>query len=223
MRIDLDMPISCTDGAFGELADIVIDPLARRLTHLVVVPSEGHEQARLIALAGEPVTAGPDGIALATTIAQLRESASVQESALLRPGELPAAGEDWDVGIQEMYDISDFGGIGPGVMGAGMTMEYDQHVAVTYHRIPKGSVEIRRASMVLSSDGHYLGHVVGIAIDEDRAITQLVIEHGHLWGKRIVEIPGSGIERFEIDELELTLTGDEVGALPSTAAHHWWS
>jgi sporulation protein YlmC with PRC-barrel domain len=78
--------------------------------------------------------------------------------------------------------------------------------------------------MVLSSDGHYLGHVVGIVVDDDdRTITQLVIEHGHLWGKRIVEIPGAAIARFEIDEFGLGLTSDEVGALPSTAAHHWWS
>ena len=136
----------------------------------MVVPSEGHEQARLIALAGEPVTAGPDGLALATTIAQLRESASVQESALLRPGELPAAGEDSDVEIQEMYDLSDFGGIGPGEMAPD-----DDGVRPARRRdLPPHPEGLRRAPprrLVLSSTGNYLGHVVGIAIDEDRAIS----------------------------------------------------
>ncbi len=52
-----------------------------------------------------------------------------------------------------------------------------------------------------SSDGHHLGHVVGFVIDDDETITQLILEHGHLWGKRMVAIPGSAIDRFENDEL----------------------
>ena len=57
-------------------------------------------------------------------------------------------------------------------------------------------------------------------MDEDR-ITGLVLEHGHLWGKRMVSIPGAAIDRFEIDELVLALSGDEVGALKPLPGHHW--
>ena len=37
----------------------------------------------------------------------------------------------------------------------------------------------------------------------------------------MVPIPGSAIDRFEIDELVLTLSGDEVGALKPLPGHHW--
>jgi sporulation protein YlmC with PRC-barrel domain len=38
MRLELGTPVRCTDDAFGELGDVVIDPIGKRLTHLVVRP-----------------------------------------------------------------------------------------------------------------------------------------------------------------------------------------
>lgn len=223
MRVDLDIPVSCVDGDFGVLTDVVIDPGTRRLTHAVVQPHDRQERARLSLIAGARCGEGAEGISLACTVAAITESDPIQESAYVRPGELPAAGPDWDVGIQDMFPLSDYSSLGPEVMGSAMTLEYDQHVALVYHRVPKGEVEIRRASAVTSSDGHHLGHVVGFVIDDDETITQLILEHGHLWGKRMVAIPGSAIDRFENDELILNLTGDGVGALKELPAHRWWS
>lgn len=223
MRIDLDIPVSCVDGALGELADVIIDPGTRRLTHVVVQPHDSRERARLAPISGAGGGDGPEGVTLGCTIATVIQSEPIQESAYVRIGELIVGGSDWDVGIQEMYSLSDYGSLGPEIMGSGMAMEYDQHVAVNYHRVPKGDVEIRRASQVTSSDSQHLGHVVGFIIDDDEQITQLVLEHGHLWGKRMVAIPGSAIERFETDELALSMSGDEVGALQPLPAHHWWS
>ena len=73
--------------------------------------------------------------------------------------------------------------------------EYDPHVTVTYDRIPKGEVEIRRASEVASADGHQLGKVDGFLVDDDDAITHFVLERGHLWGRREVTIPINAVER----------------------------
>ena len=38
----------CSDGAVGVLSDIVLEPLSRRVTHLVVRPHEPLAQARLV-------------------------------------------------------------------------------------------------------------------------------------------------------------------------------
>ena len=225
MRIDLDMPVSCVDGAFGELTDVIIDPGSRRLTHLVVAPHDERHRARLVptqsARAGDAVRPAGDGLALDCTVAAICDSEPIQESAYVRIGELIEPGQDWDVGIQDAYPLSDATGLGPEMLGSGMALEYDQHVGVNYHRIPKGGVEIRRASAVTSADGHHAGHVVGFVIDDDDLITEFILEHGHLWGKRMVPVPGSAIDRFEIDELVLTLSGDEVGALKPLPGHHW--
>ena len=48
MRLEIGNRVRCTDGVYGELADIVIDPLEKRVAHLVVQP-EGMGEARLVA------------------------------------------------------------------------------------------------------------------------------------------------------------------------------
>ena len=48
MRLELGSPVNCTDGPFGKLADIVVDPTKRRVTQLVVEPHDDHGKARLV-------------------------------------------------------------------------------------------------------------------------------------------------------------------------------
>ena len=223
MRLDLDMPVHCVDSEFGELADVVIDPSGRRVTHLVVQPQDRHDHARLVPIEAADGGDGSGGISLESTAAEISKLEPIQRSAYLRRGESPSANSGWDVGIQEATALPEYGSLGPQDLGAGMTLDYDQHVAVSYHRVPKGCVEIRRASPVNSSDGHHLGHVVGFVVDDHEQITQLVLEHGHLWGKRTVAIPSGAIVRLETDEVVLSLSSDEVGKLKSLPAHRWRS
>jgi hypothetical protein len=41
-----------------------------------------------------------------------------------------------------------------------------------------------------------------------------VLERGHLWGRREVTIPIGAVARVETDAIDLSLTADEVSALP---------
>jgi hypothetical protein len=40
--------VSCRDGVCGEVTRIVVDPVARALTHLVVEPKQGRGAGRLV-------------------------------------------------------------------------------------------------------------------------------------------------------------------------------
>ena len=213
MRIDLDNPVHCVDGACGELADVVIDPNTHRLTHFVVQPKHGPGLARLVPVEGVQDHLGSPGVWLRWTMEDVTRCDAIEESALLEPGETAPANSDWDLGIQDMYPLPEDGGLGTQALGAGMGTGYDQPVALRYHRIPKGEVEIRRESPVTSSDGHHVGHVVGFVIDDDERIAHLILEHGHLWGKRQLAIPGTAIQLLETDAVTLTLSSDEVGEL----------
>jgi hypothetical protein len=42
MRLALGSAVRCADGEAGVLADLVVDPRARRVTHLVVEPRHRH-------------------------------------------------------------------------------------------------------------------------------------------------------------------------------------
>ena len=217
MRLDLGSPVRCTDGAFGELSDVVIDPKTRRVTHLVVQPHHHDEQARLVAVDRAQAGDSSDAtISLGCTIAEMSAFELVRESAYLRLGEVPVEDPDWDVGIEDPLALPPPTGMG--TFGAG-GVDIDPHVMLSYDRIPMGEVEIRRASSVTSADGHHLGHVDGFVLDGEQQIAHLVLEHGHLWGRREVVIPASAVDRVETDEVTLTLSKDEVGALPSTRVH----
>ena len=48
MRLELGAPVRCTNEELGELADVVIDPVRKRVTHLVVQPRHEHGLARLV-------------------------------------------------------------------------------------------------------------------------------------------------------------------------------
>ena len=88
-------------------------------------------------------------------------------------------------------------------------------VAMYYDRVPKGKVEVRRASAVISADGHSLGEVDGFVVDADEHITHFVLERGHFLGRKEVTIPIGAVARVESDAVHVALSKDEVGALPT--------
>ena len=135
----------------------------------------------------------------------------------LRLGEFPVEDARWDVGITEMLALPFYDSIDS---GAGVA-EFDGGVTVRYDRVPKGEVEIRRASGVTSADGHHLGHVDGFVVDGEQHVGHVVLEHGHLWGKREVAIPIAAVARVENDSVVLSLSKDEVGALESVRVRRW--
>jgi hypothetical protein len=153
---------------------------------------------------------------LVCAVAEMRQFELVRESAYVRLGEVPVEDPDWDVGIEEPLALASPTGMDPFGVGA---IDVDPHVMLSYDRIPIGAVEIRRASSVTSADGHHLGHVDGFVLDSEQQIAHLVLERGHLWGRREVVIPASAVARVETDEVVLTLSKDEVGALPSARVH----
>jgi sporulation protein YlmC with PRC-barrel domain len=212
MRLEIGNRVRCTDGVYGELADIVIDPLEKRVTHLVVQPERGEGEARLVPI---ELAKGRDDeqreIELECTLDEAQGFESVHVSAYLRLGELPVEDPDWDVGVQDFLAMPYYPGLDVGASPGGL----DSHVTMYYDRVPKGEVEVRRASAVISADGHSLGEVDGFVVDADEHITHLVLERGHLWGRKEVTIPIGAVARVESDAVHVALSKDEVGALPA--------
>ena len=213
MRLELGSPVHCTDGPFGEVADVVVDPTKRRLTHLVVEPHNDQGPARLVPIDLVTAQEGP-AVSLRCTLEEARRLEPVREFAYLRLGEAPKVDPGWDIGIESVL-AQPYYGYGPDYGYGTGPIDPDPHVSTTYDRIPKGEVEIRRASEVTSADGHHVGHVDGFLVDSEDAITHFVLERGHLWGKREVTIPMGAVARVETDAVTLTITKDEV------PVHRW--
>ena len=215
MRLDLGCPVHCSDGSAGKLADIVIDPATRGVTHLIVEPHHRHDLARLVPLnLAHAAPAETGGLSLDCTIAELGQLEPVRTLAYLRLGERPADDPGSDIGIEDVSVPSDYQTFGLEGMGAGIEpLDFDPHVTLSYDRIPKGSVELRRESAVVSTEGAHLGHVIGLVLDPGGQIAHLVLEHGHLWGKRDVVIPIAAVTQIQTDEVMIGMSSDEVGKL----------
>ena len=214
-RLDLGSPVHCSDAQFGELADVVIDPTTRCVTHLVVRPHNRPDDARIVPVGWASQEHSDAAITLSASVADVNRLDRLHETAYLRLGEFPVDDPAWDVGVEDMLGLPYFQGI------EAQPIESDPHVMFGYDRVPKGEVEIRRASAVRAADGPDLGHVDGFVVDAGGHISHVVLERGHLWGHREVAIPIGAVERVETDAVVLRLSKHEVGALPSQRVHRW--
>jgi hypothetical protein len=216
VRLQLGAPVRCTDGPFGSLADVVIDPIQKRLTHLVVEPDGSPGLTRLVPI--DLATGGEDGggISLGCTAEDADGFTTVHESAYLRMDSVPTGDPDWDIGVQDVLAMPYYPATGLDIAPGG----FDSPIEMTYDRVPKGEVEIRRASAVVSADGDDLGRVEAFVVDGDE-ITDFVLERGHLWGKRDVTIPIGAVAKVETDAVTLSLSRHEVGELPARRVHRF--
>jgi sporulation protein YlmC with PRC-barrel domain len=210
MQLRLEEHVHTADGVSGTLADVVIDPAKRTVTHVVVRAGEPDPTARLVPL--QLVTGGDkpgDAVSLTCTAEEFARLESVQGYAYLPVDERPAPDSQWDVGVEDVVMMPSYQGADLGVY----TAEIDPNVGVTYDRVPKGEVEIRHSSVVASSDGHEVGTVYAIVADGG-AITDVVVEKGHLWWKRVVSVPAASVATLETNAIGLGVTKGEFSKLP---------
>jgi sporulation protein YlmC with PRC-barrel domain len=207
--------VSCRDGACGELRRVVIDPVARALTHLVVEPKHGSAKGHLVPV--DLVASASGRITLTCTTSEFDKLDEAEETEFL-PGGDGRFGYGQDQVISWPYfgmggGLVAAGGLG-GAAYAGTTGNRGPsgHM-VTNVVVPGGEVLVRRGEPVHATDGA-IGKVKGLVIHPgDHCVTHVLLDEGHLWGQKRVAIPISAVKDVE-DGVRLNLTKDEVRDLP---------
>ena len=200
------------DGECGELNRVVVDPVARAVTHLVVQPKSRWDTARLVPI--ELADSAVNDIQLRCSTAEFEALDVAEETRFL------SEAEQLGYGAGETYAWPYYGlgmamgaGMGGGMAGTPRT--------VTYDRVPIDEVEVRRGECVHASDGD-IGRLHGLVIDPaDHHVTHVLLGEGHLWGKKEIAIPISAVTGVAADGVHLKLTRDQVRDLPpvDVAAH----
>ena len=197
---------SCTDGVCGKVTRVVVDPVARAVTHLVIEPKHRYYPARLVPLDLIDATTGE--VRIRCTLADFEELEAAEETQFL-PGTPGYPGYDPE---QVLY--MPYYGTGMGMAGA-----YACPVPVTYDAVPLDEVEVRRGEHVHATDGH-IGKVQGLVIDPDsHHVTHVLLQEGHLWGRKEVAIPISAVAGVD-DGIRLNITKQQVQDLPPVDIHH---
>ena len=195
---------SCTDGACGEVTCVVVDPLARAVTHLVVEPKHRHGAARLVPLDLVDATTGE--IRLGCSLAEFEELDPAEETRFL-PGTPGYPDYDPDQMLVMPY------------YNMGMAAAYAGPITVTYDTVPLDEVEVRRGDHVHATDGH-IGRVHGLVIDRDsHHVTHVLLQEGHVWGRKEVAIPIGAVTGVD-DGIRLNITKQQVRDLPPVDIHH---
>ena len=196
---------SCTDGVCGEVTRVVVDPVARAVTHLVVEPKHRHGPGRLVPLDLVDATTGE--IRLRCSMAQFEKLDPAEETRFL-PGTPGYPGYD-----PEQVLSSPYYGMGIGIEGGYVPQ------TVTYDTVPLDEVEVRRGEHVHATDGH-IGRVQGLVIDPgSHHVTHVLLQEGHLWGRKDVAIPISAVTGVD-DGIRLSITKQQVQDLPPVDIDH---
>jgi sporulation protein YlmC with PRC-barrel domain len=205
VEYDIGAAVSCSDGPLGELVRVVLDPVARTITHLIVEPTHRQGQERLVAIA--LVDASAQEISLRCSAREFDELGYAEETHFFADG-----GEDLGYGNGEVF-VWPYYGLGAEIGGG---MPHGPRAYFT-SRVPAGEVEVRRGEQVHASDGD-VGRVQGLVIDpSDHHVTHVLLQEGHLWGKKDVAIPIGSVTTVNAEGVHLNLRCDEVKELPPIA------
>jgi sporulation protein YlmC with PRC-barrel domain len=196
---------SCSDGPCGELTRLIVDPETQAVTHLVIGPKHRGER-RLVPIDLVDDTAGK--IKIRRTKAEFDKLDPAEDEDLL-PGD-PGA---------PLYnpDMAQFGGR-RGLALASLRLNDGGRIG-THDTVPLGKVDVRRGEPVFATDGE-IGKIQGLVIDPgSRHVTHVLLEEGHLWGRKEVAIPIGSVTRVG-DIIRLTIDKQQVQDLPPADVDH---
>ena len=193
-QITLGVGTRCSDGPCGTVIRVVVDPVARTVTHVVVEPKHREGFGRLVPL--DLVEARADEVTLGCTTEQFEKLEMAEETTFLPndPSYL-ASGEVYAVPL----------------LGVGTP---NVPPPITTDVLPLGEVGVRRNEQVHATDGE-IGHVQGLVVEPaHHHVTHVLLQEGHLWGRKEVAIPIGAVTTIA-DGIRLNMTKQEVQDLPA--------
>ena len=206
----------CSDGVCGHLSRIIVNPVAREVTHLVVDQKHRHGSGRLVPVDLADATTGQ--IQLGCTLAEFRALRPAQETEVVpdldptgphntrsypRAGILPLAGGA--LGMPGGAETRR--GPAPG------RPEAPEEVTVDF--VPSGEVEIRHETTVCATDGE-IGQVQGLVVEAGgHFVTHVLLQQGHMLGRKEVAVPIGAVTRIGTLLIRLSLTKRQAKDLPS--------
>ena len=197
MDIPINAEVYCSDSRCGHSAYIIVNPISRKVTHLVVKEKRAPHSERLVPV--KLVTETTNGqIQLGCTQDELTGMEPFTETEYIRE-DMPDYEQYEDTYLVWPYRVPDV----------------TKTVAVRHKRVPHGELAVQRGARVHANNGR-IGRVDEFLVDpQDGNITHLILREGHLWGQKDVPIPVSEIERIEENRVYLKLNKRDIGKLPA--------
>ena len=201
-RIHKGSAVRGTDGVFGQVADVVVDPLTNELTHIVIEPSNDHRQKRLVPVWMTEIA--DDGVHVDLDLLHIRQLQRVLTEDFVRSTPPPGFASDMPRRFKTVLNLPYFHDDQLQATDAGQD-EVDR-------RIPVDSCEIRRKSSVLSCNDRMLGTVEGFLVD-DGLIHAVVVRSGLAGFREDVAVPIRLVSRVLAELITLSIDRHEFRSL----------
>jgi len=202
MDISINARVSCLDGSWGSVTQVILKPSTEEITHLVV-GNEAFSETEYLVSIDHVVESTPSRIRLNCSRAELSKMPVFD-----RVQFVPSV-------------LADFHG-SPYMMWPYYPLMVPDIILQKDH-IPAGELVIRRGAAVNAVDGH-VGRVDEfLVIPENDHITHLVMREGHMWGQKDVTIPVGAIDHYENNTVYLKLNKKDIEKLPSLPVRRTWT
>ncbi len=205
--IPLKARVKCIDGEYGESVAVIVDPVAREVTHFVL--DNGNSVQRMVSI-DQVLGITPDSIHLNCSKQEVAKMETFLERHFIRQVvRNPDHREDLDVYVLPYASPTQV---------VATPAEVD--------RVLPGEIAVRRGTLVKATDG-YVGKVGEFLVDPASGrMTHLVLQEGHFCGRKEVTLPLSAIDRIQDDAVYLKLDKKGIQSLPSVPAkrhYEFWS
>ncbi len=210
-EISLDAKVVCVDGECGKSTHVIVERNSQKVTHFVVKVSNLLESRKHLVSIDQVVRTTPESIALGCTKEELAAMPPFTEMRFLNPVTYKYEALE-DFSDKAIADRTSYLMWSDPTMGGDMSTDIFS-MPVEEEIIPAGEIAIHRGASVEATDGH-IGRIEEFLLDpQDRHITHLVLEEGHLWHKKELTLPMSAIARMDEDYIYLNLDKETVRSL----------
>ena len=201
----------CSDGVCGKVSRVVVDPVARAVTHLVVEPRHWPGPHRLVPI--DLVDAAtPKEVRLRCTRVEF-DQLRFPEDSDFAPRTSPEQYSGYSAEQKLMWPY-----YSP-IEGEGMRQSGEDEPTGAYGSLPPGEVGVRRNERVYATDGE-IGRVEGLVIDSgNHRVSHVLLQEGHLFSRREVAVPIGAVTGVE-DGVQLNITRQQVENLPAVNTDH---
>jgi sporulation protein YlmC with PRC-barrel domain len=196
--------VRCSDGVGGKVIGVVVDPVARAVTQLVVQPRHRPGLGRLVPLDFVDA-ATPKQIRLRCTRAKFDELGFAEDTHFA-----PGTSQDQYAGYsaEQILMLPYY----RRAAGADLSQTGEEPTG-RYGSLPAGELDVHRNKRVYATDGE-IGRVKGLVIDPgNHHVSHVLLQEGHLLDRRDVAIP-IGAVTGTVDNVQLNITKQQVENLP---------
>ncbi|MCO6453359.1 MAG: hypothetical protein J5I90_21430 [Caldilineales bacterium] len=195
----INAKVECSDGPCGESTTIVVNPVSRDVTYVVVKnTTEDPHVERLVPVAKVAETTH-DLIRLDCASADLAAMDPFVETRYMEFSDTEYMATTAYYGFEMPY---------------AMPTDYSGRL-VEEECVPEGQYAVHRGTHVHASDGH-IGQIGEFVISpESGHLSHFIMEAGHFWDKKEITVPMLAIDRVEDDTVYLKLDKHAVSELPA--------